>query len=73
MLGWVILTLNRLANSLSGGESQRIQLTRSLGSNLTNSLYILDEPSIGLHSRDTESLIRSFKRIKRSWEIQLWW
>ena len=46
-VGLGYLTLNRLANSLSGGESQRIQLTRSLGSNLTNSLYILDEPSIG--------------------------
>lgn len=57
-VGLGYLTLNRLANSLSGGESQRIQLTRSLGSNLTNSLYILDEPSIGLHSRDTERLIR---------------
>ncbi len=56
-VGLGYLTLNRLANSLSGGESQRIQLTRSLGSNLTNSLYILDEPSIGLHSRDTENLI----------------
>ncbi|BFG71634.1 excinuclease ABC subunit UvrA [Sediminibacterium sp. KACHI17] len=56
-VGLGYLTLNRLANSLSGGESQRIQLTRSLGSNLTNSLYILDEPSIGLHSRDTERLI----------------
>jgi excinuclease ABC subunit A len=53
-VGLGYLTLNRLANSLSGGESQRIQLTRSLGSNLTNSLYILDEPSIGLHSRETE-------------------
>ena len=50
-VGLGYLTLSRLANSLSGGESQRIQLTRSLGSNLTNSLYILDEPSIGLHSR----------------------
>lgn len=56
-VGLGYLTLNRLANSLSGGESQRIQLTRSLGSNLTNSLYILDEPSIGLHARDTERLI----------------
>src|SRR4029078_4301307 len=55
-VGLGYLTLNRLANSLSGGESQRIQLTRSLGSNLTNSLYILDEPSIGLHSRDTQRL-----------------
>jgi len=53
-----------LANSLSGGESQRIQLTRNLGSNLTNSLYILDEPSIGLHSRDTENLIRVLKELR---------
>ena len=52
-VGLGYLTMSRLANSLSGGESQRIQLTRNLGSNLTNSLYILDEPSIGLHSRDT--------------------
>ncbi len=57
-------TLNRLANSLSGGESQRIQLTRSLGSNLTNSLYILDEPSIGLHSRDTERLIAVLNQLR---------
>jgi excinuclease ABC subunit A len=57
-VGLGYLTLSRLANSLSGGESQRIQLTRCLGSNLTNSLYILDEPSIGLHSRDTERLIK---------------
>ncbi|HRF23804.1 MAG TPA: excinuclease ABC subunit A, partial [Chitinophagaceae bacterium] len=47
-VGLGYLTLSRLANTLSGGESQRIQLTRSLGSNLTNSIYILDEPSIGL-------------------------
>jgi excinuclease ABC subunit A len=63
-VGLGYLTLNRLANSLSGGESQRIQLTRSLGSNLTNSLYILDEPSIGLHSRDTERLIRVLKSLR---------
>jgi len=63
-VGLGYLTLNRLANSLSGGESQRIQLTRSLGSNLTNSLYILDEPSIGLHSRDTERLIRVLKELR---------
>ncbi len=62
-VGLGYLTLNRLANSLSGGESQRIQLTRSLGSNLTNSLYILDEPSIGLHARDTQRLITSIERI----------
>jgi excinuclease ABC subunit A len=63
-VGLGYLTLNRLANSLSGGESQRIQLTRSLGSNLTNSLYILDEPSIGLHSRDTEKLISVLKELR---------
>jgi len=65
-VGLGYLTLNRLANSLSGGESQRIQLTRSLGSNLTNSLYILDEPSIGLHSRDTERLIGVLKLLRDS-------
>jgi len=65
-VGLGYLTLNRLANSLSGGESQRIQLTRSLGSNLTNSLYILDEPSIGLHSRDTERLIGVLKQLRDS-------
>src|SRR3954468_16158959 len=63
-VGLGYLTLNRLANSLSGGESQRIQLTRSLGSNLTNSLYILDEPSIGLHPRDTFNLIRVLKDLR---------
>ncbi len=63
-VGLGYLTLNRLANSLSGGESQRIQLTRSLGSNLTNSLYILDEPSIGLHARDTQRLIRVLKQLR---------
>jgi len=63
-VGLGYLTLSRLANSLSGGESQRIQLTRSLGSNLTNSLYILDEPSIGLHSRDTIKLIGVLKSLR---------
>jgi excinuclease ABC subunit A len=63
-VGLGYLTLNRLANSLSGGESQRIQLTRSLGSNLTNSLYILDEPSIGLHARDTRRLIGVLKSLR---------
>ncbi|MFT4023154.1 MAG: excinuclease ABC subunit UvrA, partial [Flavihumibacter sp.] len=63
-VGLGYLTLSRLANSLSGGESQRIQLTRSLGSNLTNSLYILDEPSIGLHARDTARLIRVLKNLR---------
>lgn len=63
-VGLGYLTLSRVANTLSGGESQRIQLTRSLGSNLTNSLYILDEPSIGLHSRDTKNLIRVLKELR---------
>jgi excinuclease ABC subunit A len=63
-VGLGYLTLNRLANSLSGGESQRIQLTRSLGSNLTDSLYILDEPSIGLHPRDTHRLIGVLKHLR---------
>lgn len=63
-VGLGYLTLSRLASTLSGGESQRIQLTRSLGSNLTDSLYILDEPSIGLHSKDTERLIGVLKNLR---------
>jgi len=63
-VGLGYLTLSRLANTLSGGESQRIQLTRSLGSNLTSSLYILDEPSIGLHARDTANLINVLKELR---------
>jgi len=63
-VGLGYLTLERMASTLSGGESQRIQLTRSLGSNLTNSLYILDEPSIGLHPRDTDRLISVLKQLK---------
>lgn len=63
-VGLGYLTLNRLANTLSGGESQRIQLTRSLGSNLSDSLYILDEPSIGLHPRDTLNLIKVLRGLQ---------
>jgi excinuclease ABC subunit A len=63
-VGLGYLTMSRTANTLSGGESQRIQLTRIVGSNLTDSLYILDEPSIGLHSRDTENLIRVLGKLK---------
>ena len=63
-VGLGYLTLDRLANTLSGGESQRIQLTRHLGSNLTDSLYILDEPSIGLHPRDTDNLITVLKELR---------
>lgn len=58
------LTLNRRSNTLSGGESQRINLTTSLGSSLVGSLYILDEPSIGLHSRDTERLIHVLRELQ---------
>lgn len=63
-VGLGYLTMNRLANTLSGGESQRIQLTKFLGSNLTDSLYILDEPSIGLHPRDTARLIGVLKSLR---------
>ena len=62
-VGLGYLTLNRLSNTLSGGESQRINLTTSLGSSLVGSLYILDEPSIGLHSRDTDRLIKVLKEL----------
>lgn len=64
-VGLGYLTLNRLSNTLSGGESQRINLATSLGSSLVGSMYILDEPSIGLHSRDTERLIGVLKALQR--------
>ena len=64
-VGLEYLTLDRLSSSLSGGESQRINLATSLGSSLVGSLYILDEPSIGLHSRDTERLIRVLRRLQQ--------
>ncbi len=63
-VGLGYLTLNRPSNTLSGGESQRINLTTSLGSSLVGSLYILDEPSIGLHSRDSERLIHVLKELR---------
>ena len=63
-VGLGYLTLNRLSNSLSGGESQRINLTTSLGSSLVGSLYILDEPSIGLHSRETDKLVAVLKKLR---------
>ena len=63
-LGLDYLTLNRKSNSLSGGESQRINIAVSLGSSLVGSMYILDEPSIGLHSRDNERLIKILKRLR---------
>lgn len=64
-VGLDYLTLNRLSNSLSGGESQRINLVTSLGSSLVGSLYILDEPSIGLHSRDTQQLIHVLRELQQ--------
>ena len=64
-VGLGYLTLDRVSNSLSGGESQRINLATSLGSSLVGSLYILDEPSIGLHSRDTQRLIGVLRRLQQ--------
>ena len=63
-VGLGYLTLNRLSSSLSGGESQRINLATSLGNNLVGSMYILDEPSIGLHPRDTHRLIEVLKKLR---------
>lgn len=63
-IGLGYLTLDRISSTLSGGETQRINLTRTLGSNLTSSLYILDEPSIGLHPRDTNNLVQVLKRLR---------
>lgn len=63
-VGLSYLTLNRQSNTLSGGESQRINLAKSLGSSLVGSLYVLDEPSIGLHPRDTERLIHVLKELR---------
>ncbi len=63
-IGLSYLTLDRLSSTLSGGESQRIHLTRTLGSNLTSSLYILDEPSIGLHPKDTSKLVEALHHLR---------
>lgn len=63
-VGLGYLNLDRLSSTLSGGETQRINLTRTLGSNLTNSLYILDEPSVGLHPKDTEKLVAVLKNLR---------
>ena len=64
-VGLCYLTLSRLSNTLSGGESQRINLATSLGSSLVGSMYILDEPSIGLHSRDTQRLIKVLRQLQK--------
>ena len=63
-VGLNYLTLNRASNTLSGGESQRINLATSLGSSLVGSMYILDEPSIGLHPKDSERLIQVLLKLK---------
>ena len=63
-VGLEYLTLDRLASTLSGGEAQRIQLATSLGSRLVGALYVLDEPSIGLHTRDTARLIRILEELR---------
>ncbi len=63
-IGLGYLTLDRMTRTLSGGEAQRVNITTSLGSSLVNTLYILDEPSIGLHSRDTDRLIGTLKKLK---------
>ena len=63
-VGLGYLTLNRMSSTLSGGESQRINLAKSLGSSLVGSLYVLDEPSIGLHPRDTERLIHVLRELR---------
>ncbi|HND88149.1 MAG TPA: excinuclease ABC subunit UvrA, partial [Saprospiraceae bacterium] len=63
-LGLGYLTLDRVSSTLSGGETQRIHLTRTLGSNLTSSMYLLDEPSVGLHPRDTKRLVKVLKELR---------
>ena len=63
-VGLGYLTLSRAMNTLSGGESQRVNLVTALGSSLVGSMYILDEPSIGLHPRDTDRLIAVLKRLR---------
>ena len=63
-VGLGYLTLNRLSSTLSGGETQRIHLTRTLGSNLTSSLYLLDEPSVGLHPKDTAQLVKVLHKLR---------
>ncbi len=72
-VGLNYLTLSRSAGTLSGGESQRIRLATQIGSNLSGVLYILDEPSIGLHQRDNDRLIASLKRCVTWAILSSWW
>src|SRR5438034_11834280 len=71
-VGLEYLTLDRLSSTLSGGEAQRIQLATSLGSRLVGTLYVLDEPSIGLHSRDTHRLIKILHDLRELGNTILW-
>lgn len=68
-VGLEYLTLSRSAGTLSGGEAQRIRLATQIGSGLTGVLYILDEPSIGLHQRDNDKLLSTLKKLREFWEI----
>ena len=72
-VGLEYLTLSRSSGTLSGGESQRIRLATQIGSSLMGVLYILDEPSIGLHQRDNDKLLGNIKTSARSWVIPLLW
>ena len=63
------LTLGRSADSLSGGELQRVRMGASIGSGLANVCYVLDEPSVGLHARDSERLMRSLKALANQWQL----
>ena len=71
-VGLDYLTLDRKANTLSGGESQRIRLATQIGSRLTGVMYVLDEPSIGLHQRDNDRLLKTL-RTQRPWQHLAWW
>ena len=70
-VGLDYLTLDRPAMTLSGGEAQRIRLATQIGAGLTGVLYVLDEPSIGLHQRDNDRLLETLKSLRETWEI-LW-
>jgi len=71
-VGLDYLTLDRASGTLSGGESQRIRLATQIGSRLVGVLYILDEPSIGLHQRDNDKLLKTLKDL-RTWATLCWW
>ena len=71
-MGLNYLTLSRESGTLSGGEAQRIRLASQIGSGLTGVLYVLDEPSIGLHQRDNKKLIKALKKLRDlGWEVKI--